>query len=209
MLHPDTKLQYIDDAVGHGVVATRFIPKGTIVWVLDDLDRQFSAETVQKMDAIAQAVLEKYCYRDYQGDYILCWDLARFINHSFDSSMIGTAYNFELAARDIHPGEELTDDYGYFALDRPFSCKPESGSTRTTVLPDDIFNYYQEWDRKAASAFQWVTKVEQPLKPFFSPDQWQQVVAIATGEVEMDSILTIASPALRSGIGKQPNDFRI
>lgn len=30
MLHPDTKLEFIDSNIGHGVVATQLIPAGTI-----------------------------------------------------------------------------------------------------------------------------------------------------------------------------------
>jgi len=49
MMHPHTKVQFISDEVGHGVVATAFIPKGTITWVQDPLDRVFSpAEQRQK-----------------------------------------------------------------------------------------------------------------------------------------------------------------
>jgi uncharacterized protein len=33
MVHPDTTLAFVSDAVGYGVVATRRIPRGTVVWV--------------------------------------------------------------------------------------------------------------------------------------------------------------------------------
>ena len=42
MIHPDTELQFINDEIGHGVVATKLIPAGTITWVLDKLDREFT-----------------------------------------------------------------------------------------------------------------------------------------------------------------------
>jgi hypothetical protein len=37
MIHPWTELRFINDSIGYGVFATQFIPKGTIVWALDDL----------------------------------------------------------------------------------------------------------------------------------------------------------------------------
>ena len=37
MIHPSTELRFINDEIGYGVVATRFIPKGTIVWALTNL----------------------------------------------------------------------------------------------------------------------------------------------------------------------------
>src|SRR5207244_1281605 len=37
MVHPDTEIRHIDDKIGYGVVAMRFIPRGTITWVADVL----------------------------------------------------------------------------------------------------------------------------------------------------------------------------
>ncbi|MCS6812223.1 MAG: SET domain-containing protein [Cyanobacteria bacterium] len=193
MIHPDTTLTYMNDAIGYGVVATRFIPRGTIVWVLDELDRKFDADYVKSLDPVMRSTIIKYSYRDYQGNYILCWDIARYVNHSFDSSMIGTAYNFEVAARDIYPGEELTDDYGYFNLEEPFDCLPEAGDARTQVMPDDIWHYYAEWDWKAAQAIKQSLHVAQPLWHLMTPSLREKVVAIATGQEPMDSILSIAT----------------
>ncbi len=42
MIHPHTEIKFINKEVGYGVVATDFIPKGTITWVLDKLDREFT-----------------------------------------------------------------------------------------------------------------------------------------------------------------------
>lgn len=41
MIHPDTKISYISPEKGYGDVATKLIPKNTITWVQDDLDRIF------------------------------------------------------------------------------------------------------------------------------------------------------------------------
>lgn len=37
MIHPDTEVRFINPEKGYGLVATKFIPKGTITWVQDDL----------------------------------------------------------------------------------------------------------------------------------------------------------------------------
>src|SRR5947209_4593130 len=137
MIHRNTELRFISAEKGYAVVATQFIPKRSITWALDNLDRTFSPDEIKKMDATYQSILEKYCYRDANGDWILCWDISRFVNHSFNSNCITTPYNFELAVRDIQPGEELTDDYGYLNVEEPFDCLPEAGSKRTRVMPDD------------------------------------------------------------------------
>src|ERR1700748_1743138 len=101
MIHPNTELRFISPEKGHGVVATRFIPKGTITWIMDPLDQVFSPERIHQLDAFFQEILATYSYRDHNGDFILCWDHSRFVNHSFHSNCMSTAYNFELAIRDI------------------------------------------------------------------------------------------------------------
>lgn len=190
MIHPDTELRFISPEIGFGVVATRLIPKGTITWVFDPLDQTFSPAQVRAMAPLQKAFLEKYCYRDHLGDYVLCGDHARFVNHSFRSSCLSTAYNCELAVRDIWPGEELTDDYGYLNVEVPFRCVPEPGSPRTEVLPDDLLHYHADWDRQLRVAFQRVAALPQPLLPLLEPTHRSQVQAVADGWAPMESILS-------------------
>jgi uncharacterized protein len=189
MIHPDTELRFINDKIGYGVVATKFIPKGTITWVLDKLDRIFTPAQVKGMDPLYQEVLDKYTYRNPEGNYVLCWDNARFINHSSNSNCITTAYEFEIAIRDIQPGEELTDDYGYLNLEEPFVVVPEPGSNRNVVYPDDLLRYYPIWDEKLLSAFPRLDKVSQPLLHLVEKPIQEKARRIARGEMKMDSIL--------------------
>ncbi len=190
MMHPHTELRFIDESIGYGVFATQFIPKGTITWVLDELDQRFDEAYIMSLDLLLRDRLLKYCFRDEHGQYILCWDIARYVNHSFNSTLIATPYKFELAARDILPGDEITDDYGYFNLDKPFHCFPEPNTTRTKVMPDDMLHYYPEWDRQASEAMQCFNRVEQPLKHLIDPAHCAKVTAIANGKAAIDSILT-------------------
>lgn len=190
MMHPHTELRFIDESIGYGVFATQFIPKGTITWILDELDQRFDETYVMSLDLLLRDRLLKYCFRDEYGQYILCWDIARYVNHSFNSTLIATPYKFELAARDILPGDEITDDYGYFNLDKPFSCLPEPNTTRTKVMPDDMLHYYPEWDRQASEAMQHFNSVKQPLKHLIDPAHREKVKSIADGKAAIDSILT-------------------
>lgn len=194
MIHPDTELRFINESIGFGVFATKLIPKGTITWILDELDQAFDESYVSSLEPIRRDRLLKYSFRDETGQYILCWDIARYVNHSFDSALITTPYRFELAARDIYPGDEITDDYGYFNLDSPFHCHPEPNSHRTKVMPDDILHYYPEWDRKAADAMQYFNQVDQPLKYLIEPMYREKVDAIALGKDTLDSILNCYYP---------------
>jgi uncharacterized protein len=190
MIHPDTEVRFISDEIGYGVVATRLIPKGTITWVADKLDRTFTQEEFNQMDPTYREILEKYTFRDKDGKLILCWDNARFVNHSFNSSCVSTAYNFEIAVRDIHPGEQLTDDYGYLNVSEPFDCIPEEGSDRTTVYPDDLLKYHSLWDSKVEEAIQFTPELEQPLKNLLENGIWDKVLRIANKEDKLDSILS-------------------
>ena len=189
MIHHDTELRFISSEIGYGVVATRLIPKGTITWVLDKLDRIFTAGEIALMDPMYSQILETYTFRDNRGDYILCWDNGRYVNHSFHPSCITTSYGFELAVRDIEPGEELTDDYGFLNVTQPFHCLPEKRSARKTVLPDDLLHYHHRWDRRLRSAFRRFHKVEQPLSQFLDPEVLDRAMRVARGELPMDSIL--------------------
>ena len=74
MIHPHTELKFISPEKGYGVVATHFIPKGTITWVFDPLDQVFSPEKVQDLPPVFQKIVNTYSYRDNKGDYILCWN---------------------------------------------------------------------------------------------------------------------------------------
>ena len=83
MIHPKTELKFISNEIGYGVVATEFIPAGSITWVLDKLDREFSSLEFQSMEDIYQNILDTYSFRNNQGNLVLCWDNGRYVNHSF------------------------------------------------------------------------------------------------------------------------------
>ncbi|WP_373075322.1 SET domain-containing protein [Zeaxanthinibacter enoshimensis] len=188
MIHPNTRLEFISEKVGHGVVATKFIPAGTITWVLDDLDREFTPKQYQKMNSPYKEILDFYTYRNNKGNYILCWDNGRFVNHSFNSNCLTTAYDFEVAIRDIHPGEQLTDDYGYLNIQAPFRGIDE-GTRRKTVYPDDLPRYYKSWDKKIGAVFYRIPDLDQPLKPLLKTKVLKQIEAVFSGKEELASIL--------------------
>lgn len=142
MIHPHTELRFISNEIGHGVFATKLIPAGTITWVLDKLDRVFTSTEFQALDPVYQNILDYYTFRNNKGQYVLCWDNGRYVNHSFNSNCLTTAYDFEIAIRDIQPDEQLTDDYGYLNITLPFRGIDE-GTKRKTVYPDDLVKYYK------------------------------------------------------------------
>ena len=189
MIHPDTELRFINNIVGYGVVAKKFIPKGTITWVQDDLDQVFSPEALQKINPIMHEYLETYCFMNGRGEKVLCWDIAKFVNHSFNPSCMSTAYDFEIAIRDIHPGEQLTDDYGYLNVSEPFEAEDE-GTERKIVYPDDILTHHEVWDKAILDNLENIQRVPQPLEKFIPKKNWDEFNEVITGKSQLRSIKT-------------------
>ena len=188
MIHPKTELKFISNEIGYGVVATDFIPAGTITWVLDKLDREFSPSDFHSMELIYQNILDTYTYRNNNGNFVLCWDNGRYVNHSFNSNCLTTAYDFEIAVRDIHPGEQLTDDYGYLNIPYPFRGIDE-GTRRKIVYPNDLVKYYKIWDKKIQKVFGKINSNDQPLRELIKDDLWIKIQNIIEGSEQMESIL--------------------
>lgn len=189
MIHPHTEIRFVSEAKGYGVVATKFIPKGTITWVQDPLDRAFKKSEILVLDKLYQDILNTYTFRNKHGEFVLCLDNAQFVNQSFNSSCMSTAYDFEIAIRDIHPGEELTDDYGYLNIAEPFDAEPEEGSERLTVYPDDLLRYHALWDKMLVENFPNILQVNQPLFNVVPNATKQIIEQITSGKAEMESIL--------------------
>jgi hypothetical protein len=148
MIHPKTELKFINETVGYGVFATESIPEGTIVYVKDSLELVVSPTDYLLHNAEMQEVIEKYSYIDEQGNRIISWDFAKYVNHCCNCNTISTGYGFEIAIRDIAAGEQITDEYGIFNLEKEMSLVCGVSGCRKTIRPDDFDRYYQQWDEK-------------------------------------------------------------
>jgi uncharacterized protein len=163
MIHPHTALRWVDDTIGYGVFATRPIPRGTIVWVRDPLDQPFTAEQAARLPPLSREMLSRYNYVNRHGEMLLCWDHGRYVNHSCRASCTTAGWEFELASRDIAPGDELTDEYGTFSFDEAFRCACGAPECRGMIYPDDVLRLAETWDRRFAETFAYMTRVDQPL----------------------------------------------
>ena len=193
MMHPDTEVRFINEVKGYGVVATKLIPEGTITWIQDDLDQVYSTVDIEKMHPKSREMMDKYAFRNRYGNYVLCWDLAKYVNHSFNSNCLSTAYGFEVAVRDIQPGEELTDDYGYLNLTEPFEADSE-GTGRNAVYPDDLLNYHKNWDEKLQKSILKFGQVYQPLIELIPEEIQRDLEKVISREKTLDSILNLYCP---------------
>lgn len=188
MLHPATEVRFVSAEIGSGVFATSLIPKGTITWVLDKFDRVYPEAEVRQMEPVYQEILEKYCFRDRDGSWVFCWDNTRYINHSFNSNCVATPYGCEIAVRDIQPGEQITNDYGFFNIIEPFDMYPEPGSVRTRVMPNDLLTCAEMWDGLLAMAYPCFLDVPQPLLRVLPENQRQALEAVSRGDEKPISI---------------------
>jgi hypothetical protein len=188
MVHPDCELRYINDDIGYGVVATRSIPRGTITWVGDALDQLFTQGQMERLTPMLRPLVEKYSWVNGRGQAVLCWDHARFINHSCEATCLSAGFDFEIAVRDILPGEELTDDYGTLNVSEPFKCSCQSARCRDVVLPGDFSTYADEWDRIVHAAFPLIAAVDQPLWPLVK--EKTEVTRVIAGEMSVPSCRT-------------------
>lgn len=163
MIHPDTELVHINNEIGYGVFAKKLIPAGTITYVKDSLEIQISPTDYLMYSPDMQNQIEKYSYIDEKGYRIISWDFAKYVNHCCNCNTISTGYGFEIAIRDIQPGEQLTDEYGIFNIEEPIELCCGQEGCRKVVKPEDFDDHYQSWDIKIKSNIVNLFKVEQPL----------------------------------------------
>jgi uncharacterized protein len=188
MLHPQTELRFVSPEIGYGIYATQDIPKGTITWVKDQLDRVFTIEEINSLSRENYENLMKYTYRDRSGNYLFCWDLTRFVNHSYEPNSMLTSMGFEIAIKDIKEGDEITNDYGTLNIIEPFKCA-KGPHSREYVKPDDLLTFHAMWDEQISSAVKDQHRVAQPLSKFLSSIQLETLKKIEQGKQKLPSIV--------------------
>jgi hypothetical protein len=95
---------------------------------------------------------------------LLCWDHGRFVNHSCEANCLSAGWaDFEIAVRDILPGEQVTDDYGTLNVDGGFDCLCGAPNCRRRVREDDLLRHSEAWDRVVLPAIPLMGQVPQPL----------------------------------------------
>lgn len=176
MIHPHTKLDFVSESVGYGVFATQFIPKGTIVYVKDDLEVIVTPDSMLLKDEKYRKVIDTYSYRDESGNYILSWDIAKYVNHCCEANSISTGYGFEIATRDIQSGEQITDEYGLLNIEEDIPLTCEHCTCRGKVSNMDYLKYLPEWDLKAKEAVKLIRKVKQPLWEYVDDSTQEEVM---------------------------------
>ena len=152
MVHPHTEVRFIDENVGHGLFATRFIPKGTITWTHCEFDRVFTAGEVSRLTPAYRRIVEIFSYVDTDGNSVLCWDGGRNINHSCESNTLSIIHAVDIAIRDIKPHEQITCEYGNCNLLEELTCLCRAPRCRGMIGREYALNHGAAWDELVLGA---------------------------------------------------------
>ncbi len=163
MFHPASRLKNKSTRIGLGVYATAFIPMGTITYIRDSLELVIDDDHYARLPEVLQGPVERYAYVDEAGNRVLSWDLGKYVNHCCFPNTMTTGFGFEIAIRDILPGEEITDEYGLFNLESPMPLSCSKPGCRRVVSAGDIDQYFPEWDAQVRTALILLKQVDQPL----------------------------------------------
>lgn len=163
MIHPATELRLVDPDTGQGVFATAAIPRGTVVWVHDELDQILTPARVAALPEVLRAHVDRYAYVNADGDRVLCWDHGRYMNHSCAPTTTSIGTLLEIARRDLQPGDELTCEYGRAHVLEDFACRCGAPGCRGSLSTPDQPALWRRWDGEAAEAFAWALTVPQPV----------------------------------------------
>jgi SET domain-containing protein len=111
---------------GWGVFAAAPIEAGTTIWEFDPTaDWALTEAEMAAFPAKLREQMEAWTYLSEEGEYILCSDGAKFMNHSFQPNCDDHGDALTVAARDIAAGEELTCDYRTFDMKSKENGLPE------------------------------------------------------------------------------------
>ena len=103
---------------GFGAFAVEPIPVGKRVWEFTEgVDYRIPSDLIEACPEPYRGELLRYAYRESGGDYVLCGDAARFMNHSDRPNCDDEGELFTVTNRAIAAGEELTCDYRTFDAD--------------------------------------------------------------------------------------------
>lgn len=186
MIIPWTRIKWISDQKGYGLIATKAIPKGTVSFVQDELDIVIPTNHLTKINPHLSEFVEKYSYEDHLGNRVISWDFGKYMNHDDNANTLTTGYGFEVVVRDIHPGEEVTDDYRIFSThhDTNFAMD-RAQSKKLQLLPKSLLD---QWDEHILSALKESGGVEQPLQAFIGKSIWQETLKLSQNPANYRSV---------------------
>ncbi len=102
---------------GVGLHAATDLPAGTVIWeYTEGVDWRIRPEELAAFPEPFRSRLQHYLYQEESGEYVLCGDNAKFMNHSETPNCDDPEGAYTITNRHIRAGEELTCDYRAFDL---------------------------------------------------------------------------------------------
>lgn len=191
MIHPNTRIGTVNAEIGYGVFATAFIPKGTVVYIKDPLELEISPSEFEALSPLLQNHVDRYSYIDENGIRIVSWDHGKYVNHCCQCNTISTGYGFEIAIRDILPGEEITDEYALFKPEGEMTLQCTKPGCRKVLKNDDFKHYSSKWDEQIKSALSLFHQVDQPLTSLMDAETLRLVNDYLKDPLAYRSVLTL------------------
>jgi hypothetical protein len=190
MMHPDTELR--TSTSGLGVFASSDIPRGTIVYVKDELEVEISPKEYEGLGKLRRRQVDKFSYVEATGTKVLSWDVAKYVNHSCRPNTMSTGWGVELAVEDISAGTEITEEYGLLNIDSSMRCSCASPLCRGQVCRQDLETFGCFWDELVQAAFCFTQTVEQPLWSLMEAGQQSDIEGYLSGRRPYISVKSLA-----------------
>lgn len=147
------------------LAASRWIAKGTVVYVKCDFCMTFDVEEVGRVREPYQSILLKYGWVvPGRRTLVLDCGVGRYANHSCDPSTLPVNPFVEIAIRDIAPRDEITHDYATFGRDISFDCRCGAATCRGKIHVEDCERLESVWAPSITAAMSRFNEVEQPLR---------------------------------------------
>lgn len=181
MMHPDTRITWIDDFTGHGVFATAPIPAGTLLCVPDCLDQELTPEQWRALPQPLRGRVEAHTWRNRAGRYYLSWDHAKYVNHCCHANTLITAWGVEIVVRDIAAGEQVTSDYALLNVVDSYPVTCSKSGCRGRVDARDAPRVAETCDAAITQALRHTLTVAQPLWEVLDRETRSQLEAYLAG----------------------------
>ena len=188
MMHPDTRVTWIDDFTGHGVFATAPLPAGTLLCVPDGLDQELTVEQWRSLPPPLRGRVEAHTWRNRAGRFYLSWDHAKYVNHCCHANTLITAWGVEIVVRDIAAGEQVTSDYALLNVIDSYPVACSKAGCRGRVDARDAIRVADACDAAITRALSRTPAVEQPLWSVLDPETRAQLEAFMAGRAEYPSV---------------------
>ena len=147
MLHSQIVARNTGAIEGVGLFATAFLPKGTLVWQIDENEPIYTWAQVLEWPEEKRVRFDTYGFQFGADRFVMTKADCRYANHSCDPNTWWQG-SVMIARRDIQPGEEVTYDYSSSDIDVEWDMECHCGSSncRGVVLNTDYLSL--DWQRQ-------------------------------------------------------------